>query len=168
MNPIIQHQILPMRTAQLQFELAGCETSLTTINPQTRIAYVDGKAGPACMELAEWERYKVLCATWQASPIDLEGAPVVSMLAVESEDAARQISEPRIGPEDLRRIYRSLRICLHEVRACVTSAQHTLSVEDYGEALQAANEKLSLSIGCVEGLESGLNIINHEGGPEAA
>lgn len=168
MSAKIENRILPMRSAQQQFEIAGCETILTRINPHTKLAYVDGKGGPACLSEEQWDQYKVLCATWKASPMDLEGAPVVSMLAVGSEEAAREISEPRIGPEDLRRIYRSLRLCLQEVRACVTSAQHTLSVEDYGEALQAAKEKLSLSIGCVAGLESGLNNVNQEGGPEAA
>lgn len=152
MTPIIEHRILPMRTARLQFELAGVETILSTINPQTKLAYVGGRGGPACMELVEWEKYKALCATWQASPLDLEGAPTVSMLVVESEEAAREISEQRLEPNDVRQIYRSLRSNLKEAKSCVVSARHTLSVEDYGEALEAAEKKLAQALEQLAGL----------------
>lgn len=167
MNPIIEHRIMPMRNAQQQFELAGCETILTSFNPQTKLAYVDGKGGPACLPEEEWENYKALCAQWKATPVDLQGSGI-SMLVVESAGAAKEVSRQRVQPKDLRRIYRSLRITLQEASACVTSAQHTLSVEDYGEALQAAFKKLSLSIGCVKGLEDELNNTTTEGGPDAA
>lgn len=168
MSPIIEHRIMPMRTAKQQFEIAGVDTILSTINPQTRIAYVGGKGGPACMEEHEWQKYKALCAAWTAVPLDLEGAPTVSMMLVETEEAMRQVGRQRIEPDDLLRIYQSLRITLQEARACVASAQRTLSVEDYGEALQAAFEKLSLSIGCVEGLEDKMSSTTLEGGPDAA
>jgi hypothetical protein len=152
MTPIIEHRILPMRTARLQFELAGVETVLTTINPQSNLAYVGGKGGPACMELQEWEKYKILCATWSAAPLDLEGAPTVSMMLVDSEEAMRQVSQQRIEPDDLGRICRSLRISLKEARECVVSAQRTLSVEDYGEALEAAEKKLAQALDQIAGL----------------
>ena len=54
--------------------------------------------------------------------------------------------------EDLQRVHESLLVTMREVQGLVSSAQRSLSVEDYGAALDVAFEKTSLCVGCMEGL----------------
>lgn len=159
MSDLVDHKLMPMRTAAEQFAIAGEECGVLTFNSGSRLYYLNGKGGPCVMAAAEWDEYKVLCARWSRTPLDLHDAPGISMMVVDSEEEAKWMSESRLAPHavrldagDRRRIHQALLVTLKEARDLVSSARGTLSVEDYEDALTGAFEKLSLSVSCVSGL----------------
>lgn len=86
----------------------------------------------------------------------LAGGPVVSMRVVTAaEDAVFPDFPDGLKPElqtELGRIYASLGAELGMIRDLVGTAKDSLNVEDYGDALAGAFARLSVCIGCVEGL----------------
>lgn len=154
MSDLVKQQILPLRTAAEQFRLAGVESSVRTFNPGSRIYYIGRKGGLCAMHEQEWNDYQALCARWSSGPLDLDGAPGISMLE-QTRDEDEFAAPPEGGTpnglsrEDLRRIHGALLVTLKEARDLVSSARGTLSVEDYEDALTGAFEKLSLSVGCL-------------------
>lgn len=75
---LIQHKILPMRTAQEQFKLAGVDTQLVVTDKERGIVYITAGhitgGGAAIMTESEWQSYLLLCDIWLNSPVDTEGA----------------------------------------------------------------------------------------------
>lgn len=69
---LTQHKILPMRTGQEQFSLAGVDTQLMVTDTERGLVYVIG-AGAAIMTEDEWQSYILLCDTWLNSPVDADG-----------------------------------------------------------------------------------------------
>ena len=138
-----------MRTAEEQWQIAGYQCGAYATLEHEGLVFVDGKGGRACMRQEEWAAYQAKC---------FQGAPSVSMMVVETEELARSLEDSRVLPDipedDLSRIYNSLKWTLVEIRDSVSSARRNLSVEDYGEALDAAFEKASLCVGCVDGLQA--------------
>lgn len=145
-------EILPVRDALELFSMAGVESSYVGYDMMTRMYHMDGLGGPCVMVEAEFLRFNELCQEWANAPRDLQDAPWISMMVVESEEEAGLVSELRVKPDDRQRIYRSLATTLREVQSLVASAQGNLSVEDYGDALRGAMDKLKLCSGCVDGL----------------
>lgn len=137
---------LPMRTAAEQWAAAGHQCGVYAVWPEESIVFIDGKGGRCCMRQADWEAYHELCA-----------APTISMRAVDAEEerqwdsqTMRQGETPAV--EDLQRIYGALETSLTEVTGLIKSAQGTLCVDDYGDALAGALRRLELCVRCVRDL----------------
>ena len=122
MSDLVEQQILPQRTAAEQFRLAGVESSVRTFNPQTRIYYIGGKGGPCAMHEQEWNDYQALCARWSSGPLDLDGAPGISMLVATSEEEV-ELAALRLRPrsylacafEEIERLLIAHETCLDEL-----------------------------------------------------
>ncbi len=131
-------QPLPLRKADEQFRIAGLETMLLTVNAGNRLHYVAGKGGQAVMEEAEWEGYKLLCKRFAQSPMDRHDA-----------DPFAGLLEPRLTTEDLWHIVTALVYEADEVLRLIRGSLTTLSVEDYGDALQGAERRQTRVADCL-------------------
>lgn len=140
--------ILPMKTAAEVWAQSGPDMWLYRWTREG-LAQLQGK-GPRCVMMAAeywvYDRMK-------------SGGPV-SMLKADAE-WERQWDSQTIkqgeGPalEDLQRIYASLETSLTEVTALIATAQRTLSVDDYGDELAGALQRLELCVRCVRALKTG-------------
>lgn len=117
---IVDHQILPLRDARQQFELAGVESSVHSFNSLTGLYYIGGKGGPCAMRVEEWMRYLAMCAQWAIAPQDLHDAPSISMLVVSSEEEA-ELAALRLRPNsDFARSFREIEECLLAHARCLS------------------------------------------------
>lgn len=135
---------VPMRTAEEQWQSASYQCGVYATLDHEGLVFVDGKGGQACMRQEEWMVYQARC---------LQGAPTVSMLeATAGEDDPLAGGEAVPGAAELQRIYQSLSHELRQICDLVRVAKTTLSIEDYGDALSGAHDRLSMCVGCVDGL----------------
>lgn len=140
-------QLLPVRTAETQFALAGIESALTAIQMETALVLVGGKGGLCLMTQEEWHAYRHLCERWSLQQADSPEAA--------SAWADMPQGNPVPNREDRGRILRSLGQELAQIRELVRSAQTTLSIDDYGDALAGAERRLGQCLECVNGLQEG-------------
>lgn len=139
-------EILPLKTAAEVWAQSGRDMWLYRWTREG-LAQLQGK-GPRCaMMAAEYWAYERMKS----------GGPV-SMLVVDAEEEGQWDSQTmRQGEipavDDLQRIYASLETSLTEVAGLITSAQQTLSVDDYGDALAGALQRLELCVRCVRDLQ---------------
>lgn len=152
-TPVTTMQPQPMRTAEEHHRIAGANSFCYATLDAEGLVFVQGQGGRAVMREDEWQRYKALCAA--------PASPVISMRQQMADEECSLFS----APPSLCSHLRSLRLLLTEAKGCVASARRTLSVEDYGEALQAAEARLDSGLGQLAEM---LMIPKGEGGPEAA
>lgn len=123
------------------------------------LAYLQGKGDRCAMTPDEYADYQAMRERYAKPWIgdELDGAPSISMRVVCSEEDAEMLAATRIRPAqaDLQRIYTSLADSLSEVKSLVRSAQQTLSVDGYGDALAGAMGRLELCRQCVDALKGG-------------
>lgn len=134
----------PKRTAAEHFALAGADSCAVSVLPDGFVL-VGGKGGDCLMSLQEWDRYRGLARRWFATPRDLAGVQVQGLQIPwhVALDAARVAAE--------------------QVRDLIRSAQQTLSVEDYGDALEGARRRQESLLQHLHTLEEQLKL-KQEGG----
>lgn len=146
-----------MRTAAELWELAGPDMWLYRWSEDGH-ALLQGKASDRCaMEAGEFADYQRMRTAWRRAGQDLAGAPSISMREVtadEDVDPFADDAESGLSREDLGRIYASLGSELRQIRELVRSAQTTISIDDYGDALAGAFDRLGTCIKCVSDLEA--------------
>lgn len=128
-------------TAAWLYELAGPDMWLYRWNANGN-AMLQGK-GPRCeMTPDEYWIYQRLC-----------GKPVSMQEQTAEEDPLAGGTSGDISRDDLARILHSLHVTLTETKDRVDRAAGNLSVEDFGDALAGAGERLQRSLCCIEALE---------------
>lgn len=160
MSKTVTTQPLPLHDAEWLFGQLGVlpeAACAVSFNPQTQIYYLRTRSGPCAVMAPEWLKYRRLCAMWRRSPLDLQGASTMSMEQPSDEpfppaSANGVANDEALSREDMGCIHASLLVTLKEARELVSAARQTLSLEDYEDALCAAFEKLSLSVGCLSAI----------------
>lgn len=133
---IVDHQILPLRDARQQFELAGVESSVHSFNSLTGLYYIGGKGGPCAMRVEEWMRYLAMCDQWAIAPQDLHDAPSISMLVVSSEEEA-ELAALRLRPNsDFARSFREIEDCLNIYDRCLSDDERDEIIRQIGVKLR--------------------------------
>lgn len=128
---------LPVRRAAEQYLVAGANCALVSIDAETCLVKVAGRGGEALMPASEWEIYKRLC---QAAEDPFANVPQGGLcLPLETED--------------LLHITTGLAVNAKEVLDLINGAARTLSVEDYGDALQGASRRQVEILGCLRQLQ---------------
>ena len=161
MSEVQVTRILPMRTGEDQWRLAGPETCVGTINAATGHVYVGGKGGDAVLSKEEWKRYELLVARWKAGEVLLLDAPVISMREQTAHEddpfpAATGKEQAPLRDADVWMILRSCADELKLVRGLITRAEQTVNVEDYGDSLAGAGKRLEQLVTTVTELRLGL------------
>lgn len=154
-TPVTCMQPQPMRTAAEHFRIAGANSFCYATLDTEGLVFVQGKGGKAVMREEEWQQYKALC---------LAPPHVISMRQQVADDEVPEWEDCAESPYVRAGLW-GLRTMLAEAKACVQSAQRTLSVEDYGEALQAAERRLAESMDRIAKM---MGKTQEKGGPEAA
>lgn len=127
----------PIRTAAEHFALAGADSCAVSILPNG-LVLVGGKGGDCVMSVDHWERYRTMARRWFATPRDQAGVQVQGLHIPwhVSLGAAKAEAE--------------------QVRDLLNTAQQTLSVEDYGDALEGARRKQARLLQHLQALEAQL------------
>lgn len=112
----------PKRTAEEHFAVAGSDSCAVSVLPGG-LVLVGGKGGDCLMTAPEWDRYRLLARRWFETPRDQAGVQVRGLRVPwhVTLDAARAAAV--------------------QVRDLIRAAQQTLSVEDYGDALEGARRR---------------------------
>lgn len=128
-------------TAAWLWTLAGPDMWLYKWSPQGN-AMLQGKSARCEMLPQEYWRYQAM-----------RGVQVSMLEQTKDEDPLAGGQEGEVSTEDLLRILQSLRTVLGETKERIDRANGNLSIEDYGDALAGAGQRLDQSMRCVDGLQ---------------
>ena len=99
-----------------------------------------------------WEdRHRPHDVPFLVGPLESLSEAPTEILPLPLADADEGVRAP-LGNADLRRIVGAMVVETCEARELVRKAQHTLSMDDYGEMLVGAEHRLHQVIGCLGGL----------------
>jgi hypothetical protein len=128
--------IMPIRSAQTQFETAGADSTSIRETTDNNFVQVDGVGGPCYMRVAEYEKYTRMRADWISAGTDQHDAPDPAMMLMATQEEVVELEEEQCRPRSY------FRDAFREIEHLVLSCHQSISEDERDDIILTLLSKL--------------------------